>query len=125
MSYTRPLPYRFRLLGIALGLLMLGAMAIALGAPEALAYDDRRDSALLEASSVPQSQEAEDRDPEANLPYLFAVFIITWAVLFGYVFVMSRRQRAMQEEIEVLRAALAEREDRKGESKEGVDSAVE
>jgi CcmD family protein len=73
----------------------------------ASSFDGDRGTAQVVA---PQEQPADDREPEANLPYLFAVFIITWAVLFGYVFYMSRRQRAMQREIEALRAALAEKE---------------
>lgn len=55
---------------------------------------------------------AEDREPKANLPYLFAVFIITWAAFFGYVFVMSQRQKEMRREIEELRSSLAGRERR-------------
>lgn len=47
---------------------------------------------------------------EAELPWLFAVYIITWAAFFGYVFVMSRRQREMRAEIEALKRALAERD---------------
>ena len=49
-------------------------------------------------------------DPEANLPYLFAVFILTWLAFFGYVFYMSRRQREMQREIDDLKRALDERD---------------
>ena len=49
-------------------------------------------------------------DPEANLPFLFAVFIITWAAFFVYMFYVSRRQREMQGEIEALKRALEERE---------------
>ena len=48
-------------------------------------------------------------DPEANLPFLFAVFIITWAGFFGYAFVSSRRQRQMEQEIRAIRAALEEK----------------
>lgn len=49
-------------------------------------------------------------DPEANLPFLFAVFIITWAAFFVYVFYVSRKQREMQVEIEALKRALEERD---------------
>ena len=49
-------------------------------------------------------------EPEANLPFLFAVFIITWAAFFAYVFYVSRRQREMQNEIEALKRALDERD---------------
>ena len=58
---------------------------------------------------LPQDSEPDD-GPEANLPYLFAVFIITWAVFFGYVFVMSRRQNELRQEIDALKQRLAESE---------------
>ena len=52
----------------------------------------------------------EGRDPESFLPYLFAVFSITWIAFFGYVFLMSRRQREMQREMEALRKDLEEKD---------------
>ena len=54
--------------------------------------------------------EDHDSDPEANLPFLFAVYIITWGGFFAYVFAMSRRQREMQRELDALKAAIAEKE---------------
>ena len=54
----------------------------------------------------------EGTGPEANLPFLFAVYIITWAAFFAYVFYMSRRQRELRNEISDLRRALEEREKR-------------
>ena len=47
---------------------------------------------------------------ESELPWLFAVYIITWAAFFGYIFVISRRQREMRREIEALKRAMADRE---------------
>ena len=47
-----------------------------------------------------------DADPGPNLGYLFAVYMVTWAAFFVYVFMMSRRQRAMRDEIEALRATI-------------------
>lgn len=47
-----------------------------------------------------------DADPGPNLGYLFAAFAVTWAAFFVYVFMMSRRQKAMRDEIEALRAAI-------------------
>ncbi len=38
-----------------------------------------------------------------NLSYLFAAFTIVWAVLFGYVFSLSRRQRQLRREIDSLK----------------------
>ena len=51
-----------------------------------------------------------DADPGPNLGYLFAVFMVTWAAFFVYVFMTSRRHRAMRAEIEALRVALTEEE---------------
>ena len=56
------------------------------------------------------SAQAQASGPEANLPYLFAVYIITWAAFFAYVFYVSRRQREMQAEIDALKRALEERD---------------
>jgi len=55
-----------------------------------------------------------DSDPEANLPFLFAVYIITWGGFFAYVFAMSRRQREMQRELDALKAAITEKESQSG-----------
>ena len=65
---------------------------------------------------APAGQEAQESgqnaDPEANLPYLFAVYIITWLAFFGYVFYMSRRQREMQREIDELKRTISDSESR-------------
>ena len=57
--------------------------------------------------SVSAQQQSSD---ESGLPWLFAVFFITWAAFFGYVFIMSQRQREMRREIEALKRALADRD---------------
>lgn len=70
-----------------------------------LAYDGvatAGDITLATTTDIP----AQQRRGEAELPWLFAVYAITWASFFGYVFVMSRRQREMQREIETLKRAL-------------------
>ena len=56
------------------------------------------------------AQAQQGSDPEANLPFLFAVYIVTWAAFFAYVFYVSRRQREMQREIDALNRALEERD---------------
>ena len=66
-------------------------------------------SALTPVAALAQVGEPS-RAPEANLPFLFAVYIITWAAFFGYAFYVSRRQREMQGEIEALKRALQDRE---------------
>ena len=48
---------------------------------------------------------SEEADP--NLGYLFAVYMVTWAGFFGYVFWISRRQRALGREIEYLTKLLS------------------
>jgi CcmD family protein len=89
------------LLGVAAGLLPMDAAYAGDGVSYQSAYQD----------SIASSQhESEDSDPEANLPYLFAVFIVTWAVFFGYVFYTARSLREMQRELHALRAALSEKE---------------
>ena len=90
-------------LAIALLLLIAG---VSLAAPAVSAAD----SLPAVAAEMPESpQQAEDRGGGSELPWLFAVFIITWAVFFGYVFVMSRRQREMQQEIDTLSRTVQER----------------
>ena len=41
-----------------------------------------------------------------NIGYLFAVFAIIWAVLFGYVFSLVRRQQQLRREIDLLKEML-------------------
>lgn len=41
-----------------------------------------------------------------NLGYLLAAFAVVWAAVFGYVLFLQRRQRALEREIEALRASL-------------------
>lgn len=42
----------------------------------------------------------------ANLNYLFAAYTAVWVLLFLYVMVLSRRNRALEKEIEELRELL-------------------
>ena len=57
---------------------------------------------------VSAEQHDDTGDGDSELPWLFAVFFITWAAFFGYVLVMSRRQREMRREIDVLKTVLKE-----------------
>ena len=87
----------------AAALIILTAAAIPGAA--LLAYDSGTtagDITLATTTDLP----AQQVRGEAELPWLFAVYAITWAAFFGYVFVMSRRQREMQREIETLKRAL-------------------
>jgi len=58
----------------------------------------------------PVAHPLEHTRGESELPWLFAVYIITWAAFFGYTFVMSQRQREMRREIDLLRRVMAERD---------------
>ena len=97
--------------GPALRLALIGALAsLALICWSALGTAGAYDGAIhVGAQAMPPAQEGSG--PEANLPFLFAVFIITWAAFFAYVFYVSRRQREMQGEIEALKRALQERDE--------------
>lgn len=46
---------------------------------------------------------------ETNLGFLFAIYIVTWAAFFAYVFVMSRRQRDLGRQIEQLKELAGNR----------------
>ena len=87
--------------------LVIFALATASDAAPLGAFDVTPGGVSAEAGPQPQSS----GDPEANLPFLFAVYIITWAAFFGYVFYLSRRQRDMRGEIEALKRALTLREE--------------
>ena len=41
-----------------------------------------------------------------NAGYLLAAFAIIWAVVFGYVLIMLRKQRKLQRQIELLHESL-------------------
>ena len=115
MSYTRKFPTDSIRRGMAVIVMAAIIMASASGVSQALASDELTDVAASVVSATPQ-QQAERSDPEANLPFLFAVFFITWAAFFGYVFVMSRRQKEMQREIEALKRLISDNERRTASS---------
>ena len=39
----------------------------------------------------------------SNLEYLFAGYAVVWILLFGYMFSISRRQKGLEREIEMLK----------------------
>jgi CcmD family protein len=43
-----------------------------------------------------------------NLGYLFAAYTIIWAVVFGYVLFMQRKQKKLQQQIDSLRESVDE-----------------
>ena len=69
------------------------------------------EGAVIPAMAQPDIQDqatTSSRDPEANLPYLFAVYAITWVVFFAYLYYLSQRQQNLRREVEELREALSE-----------------
>ena len=68
-------------------------------------------------SADPSPQETVvDDGPEANLPYLFAAYTLTWIGFFVYLYYLSQRQRSLRREVETLREALEERDRRDREA---------
>lgn len=50
--------------------------------------------------------ERESGRLETNLSFLFAVFAVTWAGFFAYIFFISRKQRELQREVARLQATM-------------------
>jgi CcmD family protein len=55
--------------------------------------------------------ERESGKLETNLSFLFAVFAVTWAGFFAYIFFISRKQRELQKEVLRLRASIKRKAD--------------
>ena len=69
---------------------------------------------LLSAGAALAASAAQgDYDPGGNLPFLFAVYTITWVAFFAYAFYVSRRQRELRREIEELRRVMEEKDAQK------------
>ncbi|MBF8266838.1 MAG: hypothetical protein HW388_346 [Dehalococcoidia bacterium] len=66
------------------------------------------------AQELPDVAAAPGSDPEANLPYLYAVYTVTWVAFFAYLVYLSQRQRDLRRQVEELRRALAEKESQQG-----------
>ena len=91
---------RIAAFALALALLSLSVAGVAMASDEA----------------APRAYQAQvlaqegDSDPEAHLPFLFAVYRTTVGGFFAYAFAMSRRQREMQRELDALKAAIIDKE---------------
>ncbi|MDP6823308.1 MAG: CcmD family protein [Dehalococcoidia bacterium] len=48
----------------------------------------------------------EQGDLERNLGYLFAIYLVTWAGFFVYIFIVSRRQSDLSREISALKSQI-------------------
>ena len=44
-----------------------------------------------------------------NLGYLFGAYTVIWAVVFGYVLFMQRKQKRLQQQIDLLRESVDKR----------------
>ena len=45
--------------------------------------------------------------PANNIPYLFAAYAVAWAILFGYLFFLSRHQQELKREVESVKQGLS------------------
>ena len=97
-----------RLITLTLATALFAALLVASPAAAAPSAQD--------TTSQPQAESSEDRGPEANLPYLFAAYTVTWVGFFAYLYYVSQRQRALRREVEALREALEERDRRDREA---------
>ena len=59
---------------------------------------------------LPESIAPQYSNDDSGLPWLFAVFAITWASFFGYTLLMSRRQKEITRELETLKKLMLDRE---------------
>ena len=82
------------ILAISLALSGIGSVALA-------------SSDFVSHSYAVQSAQ-ENTNQNTNLGYLFAIYIITWAGFFAYIFVLSRRQRSLERQIKILKTRLDE-----------------
>jgi CcmD family protein len=93
---------------------LLIVFAIFLSTPALSGKDVALPAMAQQDTSDQSTTDVTYRDPEANLPYLFAVYAITWVVFFAYLYYLSQRQQNLRRELEELREALSERDDQAG-----------
>lgn len=48
-----------------------------------------------------------------NLAYLFYGYTVIWVIILGYVFILSRRERSLRNEVEELKKSIENESDRK------------
>lgn len=92
---------------LKLSWVLLPSLILAVGAPSLVHAASGAVDGMIPASSFAQAAS----NAEANLPFLFAVYLLTWAGFFAYAFYMSRRQREMRRDIKALKQALSEYEE--------------
>lgn len=63
---------------------------------------------LVGTTTAYAASSAQEAAGESNLGFLFAGFAVVWVGIIAYAFYVSRRERALRQEIEELRRELAE-----------------
>ena len=99
-----------RAIRLATPALVAALATVALMASAATAAPAQQDS-----TQQAPAEASEERGPEANLPYLFAAYSVTWVGFFVYLYYLSQKQRSLRREVETLREALEERDRRERE----------
>ena len=105
---------------------LIFTVALAVGMLVGIAYSHHVYASTSEVEvAVPiayYQQGVEGSGDQTNLGYLFAVYMVVWAVFFGYVGFMTRRQKEIRREINFLKARLEEegRMPRESDQKTGV-----
>ena len=69
---------------------------------QAASHQNDQESPLIVA------QQSEQLKGDSELPWLFAVFFISWASFFAYVLMISKRQKELRKEIKDLQVILGE-----------------
>ena len=122
MSCIRALRNRLGVRSVVFLALIAVVVTMSAVASETYASSDQSD--VVSDAPVAPPEEHEDGEGDSELPWLFAVFFITWAAFFAYAYVMSGRQREMRREIEALSRALAERESEPSPSARAAEAEV-
>jgi CcmD family protein len=112
MNFIKELPRGLGLRASTVIVLVALALTVSTLLTTVGAFDGQPQTA---PSTIPEPSEHAN-DPEANLPFLFAVYMITWGAFFAYIYYVSRRQREMQGEIDALKRALDQREQAEAQS---------
>ena len=72
--------------------------------------------ALAQPTIAYAQESTSSSNLEANLPFLFAVYTITWAGFFAYLFFISRRQRELRNELESLKLERSDEPENQSDS---------
>ena len=86
------------------------------------AYADQSASVRFDDPVLYQQQVDEMNRDSSELPWLFAVFFVTWAVFFTYVFIMSQRQKQLRREISALKSIVSKTSQNVRQVSSGSDS---